>query len=327
VFDHSDIQKYSFEEVPLDRDLYLMDEKWLPEYEAMLTGFLRGERDYETIGYISYAAARRVVGDHAIELSWYPNVFTRFHEMRILLPRDQFVCCVASWQCDEKPRIFVRSAWLSNLHLRTHSAFALIDAIGVKRALERGELTRERLIGLRDAVDELAARYPDVSFISLADNLLLKSNWSVGQFDSNVTYTYEPEIMIRVISELREVYGSVLGLGLYAVLTQGLNAYYDDALLHTSRSGNHISLNSLGLPFAQLLAIDEAARTAIRRNEHPPAELYLDEDFFRSLTLKYGFQRDACPVGYYRSPMMAADATYYMSSCAELLSNVEAAKE
>lgn len=203
----------------------------------------------------------------------------------------------------------------------------MIDAIGVKRALERGELTRERLIGLRDAVDELAARYPDVSFISLADNLLLKSNWSVGQFDSNVTYTYEPEIMIRAISELREVYGSVLGLALYAVLTQGLNAYYDDALLHTSRSGNHISLNSLGLPFAQLLAIDEAARTAIRRSEHGPAELYLDEDFFRSLNFKHGFQRDAYPIGSYRGPMMAADATYYMSSCAELLSNLETAKK
>lgn len=327
MFDHPDIQKYTFGEVPLDRDLYLMDEKWLPEYEAVLTGFLRGERDYEAVGYISYAAARRVVGDHAIELSWYPNVFTRFHEMRILLPRDQFVCCVASWQCDEKPRIFVRSAWLSILHLRTHSAFALIDAIGVKRALERGELTRERLIGLRDAVDELAARYPDVSFISLADNLLLKSNWSVGQFDSEVTYTYEPEIMIRVINELRDVYRSVLDLDLYAVLTQGLNAYYDDALLHVSPSGNHISLNSLGLPFAQLLAIEEAARTAIRRNEHSPAELYLDEDFFRSLNFKHGFKRDECPVGYYRGPMMAEDASYYMSSCAEILSNIEAPKE
>jgi hypothetical protein len=303
-----------------------MDEKWLPEYEAMLTGFLRGERESEAIGYISYAAARRI-GEHAIELSWYPNVHTRFHEMRILLPRDQFVCCVGSWQCDEKPRIFVRSAWLSNLHLRSHSAFALIDAIGVKRALESGELTRERLIALRNAIDELAAQHTDISFISLADNLLLKSNWSVGQFDSEVTYTYEPESMIRVIDELRGVYRSVLGLHMYAVLTQGLNAYYEDALLHVSGSGNHISLNSLGLPFAQLLAIEGAARAAIRRNEHPRAELYIDEDFFRSLNFKHRFKRDECLSGYYRGPMMSEDASYYMSSCAEILSNLETPKE
>lgn len=326
MFDHPDIQKYAFQDVPLDRDGYLMDEKWLPEYEAMLTGFLRGEREYEVVGYISYAAARRI-GEHAIELSWYPNVHTRFHEMRVLLPRDQFVCCVGSWQCDEKPRIFVTGAWLSNLHLRSHSAFALIDAIGIKRALENGGLTRERLIALRDAIDALAARHTDISFISLADNLLLKSNWSVGQFDSEVTYTYEPESMIRIIDELRGVYRSVLGLDLYAVLTQGLNAYYDDALLHISGSGNHISLNSLGLPFAQLLAIDGAARAAIRRNEHPPAELYIDEDFFRSLNFKYGFKRDECPSGYYCGPMMSEDASYYMSSCTEILSNLETPKE
>jgi hypothetical protein len=292
----------------------------------MLTGFLKGERESEAIGYISCAAARRV-GDHAIELSWYPNVFTRFHEMRVSLPQDQFICCVGSWQCDEKPHIFVRSAWLSNLHLRSHSAFALIDAVGVASALGRGELTRERLITLRDAIDELAARHTDVSLISLADNLLLKSNWSVGQFDSNVKYTYEPETIIRIINELRDVYRSVLGLNLYAVLTQGLNAYYDDALLHISRTRNHISLNSLGLPFAQLLAIDQAARTAIRNEEHRPAELYLDEDFFRSLNWKHAFQRDACPVGKYRGPMMTNDATYYMSDCDEILSNLEASKQ
>lgn len=76
MFDHPDIQKYAFEEVPLDEDLYLMDEKWLPEYEAMLTGFLRGQRSSEPVGYISYAAARRVIGDHAIDLSWYPRTST-----------------------------------------------------------------------------------------------------------------------------------------------------------------------------------------------------------------------------------------------------------
>jgi hypothetical protein len=326
VFDHSDIQAYTFDDVPLDRDIYLMDEKWLPEYDAMLTGFLRGERESEVIGYISYAAARRI-GEHAIELSWYPNVHTRFHEMRVLLPRDQFVCCVGSWQWDEDPRIFVTGTWLSNLHLRSHSVFALIDAIGVKRVLESGKLTRDRLISLRDAIDELAARRTDISFISLADNLLLKSNWSVGQFDSEVKYTYEPESMIRVIDELRGVYRSVLALDLYAVLTQGVNAFYDDALLHVSGSGNHISLNSLGLPFAQLLAIEGAARAAIRSNEHLRAELYMDEDFFRSLNFKHGFKRDECLSACYRGPMMAEDASYYMSSCAEILSNIETPKE
>jgi hypothetical protein len=58
---------------------------------------------------------------------------------------------------------------------------------------------------------------------------------------------------------------------------------YDDALLHVSETGNHISLNSLGPPFAQLQSIDQAARSAIRQVTHGPAELYIDSTSFRSI--------------------------------------------
>ncbi len=34
MFDHDLIEKHSFENIPLDRDLYLMDEKWMLEYEG-----------------------------------------------------------------------------------------------------------------------------------------------------------------------------------------------------------------------------------------------------------------------------------------------------
>jgi len=104
-----------------------------------------------------------------------------------------------------------------------------------------------------------------VSFISFADSLLLKSNWTVGHYESTVKYTYSPEVFFGLFDELRVLYREELGLEIYAVLTQGSNEYYDDDVTHISASGNHISLNSLGLPFAQLLAIDDAARTAIRR--------------------------------------------------------------
>jgi hypothetical protein len=202
------------------------------------------------------------------------------------------------------------------------SIFALVDAIGIKAALQRGEVSRDRLIALREAIDEIAARYTDISFISFADSLLLKSNWSVGQFDSQVRYTYEPETFVRLIAELQETYRSVLGLDLYAVLTQGSNEYYDDALLHISATHNHVSLNSLGLPFAQLLAIDYAARDAIHSGRHLPGELYMDEDLFRSLGFDHHFQSDACPRGSYRAPMMTGDSSYYIASCRQILENL-----
>jgi hypothetical protein len=323
VFDHAYIDKYTFEEIPLDQDLYLMDEKWMREYDAALTSLLSGG-DFDNVGYISYAAARSI-SEFAVELSWYPNVHTRFHEVRVSLPHDQFVCCVGCWRYDEKPHIFVRSAWLHNLHLRSYSVFALVDAIGVKAALERGELSRDRLIALRDEIDRVASRHPNISFISFADSLLLKSNWSVGSFDSHVTYTYEPEIFIQLIAELQTAYHDVLGLPLYAVLTQGSNEYYDDPLLHISATRNHISLNSLGLPFAQLMEIDHAARQAIRNGLHAPGELYMEENFFRSLSLAYEFRRDEYPARTYHAPMMTGNPCYYVASCRQILDNLRRA--
>ncbi len=143
---------------------------------------------------------------------------------------------------DEKPHVFVKSGWLDHLHLRSYSVFALIDAIDVKDALKKGLLTRGKLVRLRDRIDAIAEQHPDIAFISFADSLLLKSNWHVGQFESEIEYSYEPEIFVRLISEIQTVYREVLGLDIYAVLTQGSNAYYEDPLLHRSETGNHISL-------------------------------------------------------------------------------------
>lgn len=238
-----------------------MDEKWMVEFEAALIKSLDDEGDSAySVGYYSAAIARALDCDH-IELSWYPNRIDRFHQIRVTLPRSAFITCIASWQYDYDPVIFVRGDWLCSLHLRSHSIFALVDAINVKKALASGVLTRSKLIELRDRIDEIAAKNPSVAFMSFADSILLKSNYFVGQYDSGTKYTYEPERILWLLPEIRSAYAGVLGLDIYAVITQGGNEYYDDALMHLSRSGNHFSFNSLGLPFAQTQAIEHSARS------------------------------------------------------------------
>lgn len=297
-----------------------MEEKWMHEYEQSLLKLFAGG-EYETVGYIGYAAAR-TIATSVVELSWYPNTYTRFHELRITLPRDQFVTCVGCWRFDEKPRIFVTSAWLNNLYLRSYSVFAMIDAADVKDALQNGTLTRDKLVLLRNRIDQLAANYRAISFISFADSLLLKSNWSVGAFDSAIKYTYNPEIFILLISEIQKIYGEVLGLRVYAILTQGVNEYYNDELLHTSATGNHICLNSLGLPFSQLKSIEAAARKAIKQSVHARSELYMDENFFRSLSLSYEFKKESCGRNSYQEPMTGADSHYRFAECRTILENL-----
>ena len=299
----------------------MVDDIYLEEYERAMLMFFDGA-DYEVVGYVSYVSARKI-NTLTLELSWYPNTYDRFHEVSVSLSRDQFTTCVGCWQYDEKPRIFVKSGWLEQIHLRLNSIFAMVDAIGVKKALEEGQLTRERLIKLRERIDELAQRYPDISFISFADSLLLKSNWTVGYHKSEIDYNYNPEIFVHLVCKLNEIYKSTLGLEVYAVIAQGSNEYYEDNLLHISESRNHISLNSLGIPFAQIMEIEAAARTSIKRGIHPPSDLYMDEKYFHSLKFKFRFEKKSQPKNAYQSKMIGTPSHYYYSGFNTILENLK----
>jgi hypothetical protein len=320
-FSHREFRTFPFERVPLNRDIYLMDERWMAEYEHALVDMFNG-KEYRVVGYISYAAARSI-GEHSLEISWYPNIHDRFHEVTVVLPWEAFVTCVDCPGYDEKPHIFVKSEWLSGLHLRPYSAFALIDAIGVKDAISRGQLAGRKLVQLRDRIDQIAASVSGVAFISFADSLLLKANWFVGQHDRGIAYSYEPESLVYLFPKIAAAYHEVLRMPIYGVIAQGVNEYEDTSLIHTSSAGNHISLNSIGLPFAQLLAIDEAARNGIRVGLHLPSELYIDEHFYHSLRFRYGFDKHAVQTAQYRAPMSAVPRTYYAVNSTTILSNLD----
>ncbi|HBK07287.1 MAG TPA: hypothetical protein DDZ81_15785 [Acetobacteraceae bacterium] len=323
MFDHPMIQVCAFDDVPLDRDISLMDECWMAEFETALVMSVeeRGKSAY-LVGRYAGAAAR-TIGREMMELSWYPNVHDRFHEVHITLPRNEFVTCVASWQYDYKPIVFVKSAWLDNLYFRSHSVFALVDAINVKKALQCGSLTRQKLIELRERINEIATANPTVAFMSFADSLLLKSNYSVGKYNRRIKYTYQPEKIIRLLPHLASVYKAVLGLDIYAVFTQGSNEYYDDRLLYISRSKNHISFNSLGLPFAQTQAIEHQARMAYKAGLHPAADAYLDETFYHSLRFKRGFDKNKESKFPYVAPMATRSSYYFPVSFQLLADNLE----
>jgi len=320
LFEHNYFKRYEFDEVPLDQDIYLVDENFLEEYEKMMLAFFSGGT-YEQVGYVSFVAARRI-NSQSIDLSWYANVSDRFHEVSISLPKEYFRICVGCQTCQEKPIIFVDSAWLEQIYLRAYSVFGLIDAIGVKEKLQNNGLQRDSLIELRNRIDELAKIYPDISFISFADSILLKSNWSVGYFKSPVEYTYHPERFIHLFGKLKSIYNTTLNLDIYGIFAQGSNEYYEDPLLHISESENHICLNSLGLPFAQLQAIDNAARSAIREKRHAPANLYMDKLFYNSLKFRHAFRKHEGEHSRYDFRKADREDTYYYASYAHILENI-----
>lgn len=321
MFEHKDIDKYSFDEIPIDQDCYFMSEIYMEEFgDALIKMLSNGDNPYG-VGYGSYVAVRKI-NENSIELSWYPNVHTRFHEVSISLPKDMFKASVGCWKYDVKPYIFVDHDWLEKLFTREYSVFSLIDAIGVKDAIRSNLLTKDKLLQLRNKLDELAAQHEDISFISFADSLILKSNWSVGYFRKGIECSYEPESFLRIIKKIQGIYKEVLDLDIYAVLTQGSNEYYEEPLLHISDTRNHICLNSLGVPFAELLAIERAAKSAFKNKIHPHAEIYMDEQYYHSLNFEAGFDKNKKPNNTYKAIMKSVEPSYFYASCDELLSNL-----
>ncbi len=326
MFKNVDIDKYSFDEIPLDRDCYLMSEYYIDEFDKALSKMLQKESgNPSAVGYVSCVSIRKI-NSSSMELSWYANTFTRFHEVSITVPKDVIKICVGCWKYDIKPYIFVSHEWLEELYSREYSVFALVDAIGVKKAITENTISKSKLIELRDKIDRLAERENEISFVSFADSLLLKTNWDVGYFQKNIKCSYNPEKILHVIKELDHIYQEVLGLPIYAVITQGSNEYSGESVLHISKSQNHICLNSLGVPFAELLAIESSAKRSIKSGAHPPMQLYLDEQFYRSLQFKPEFRKNEKPSSIYAPIMKDCQSTYFYSSCDALIENLDDTK-
>lgn len=320
MFEHEEFHVYAYDEIPLEQDCYLMSDEYMQEYEQAFLAYFQGGPDFN-IGYISNVVVRKI-NRTSIDLSWYPDIITRLHEVPVSLPKDQILKCVDCWQYSDKPHIFVKAAWIKQLHLRFYSIFCLVDAIGFEDALRSQKISRDQLLLLRSKIDDLAASQPNVAFLSFADSLLLKSNWTVGHVESTTTNTYRPESILEVLRSIQTIYRDVIGLGVYAVVTQGSNEYYNDPLLHESITGHHICLNSLGLPFAQLQAIDREVKEAVKEGRHQYAELYLDAPFYHSLQLRSDYVGRKAEKHSYITKLMSNGGSYYCGKCQELLDNL-----
>jgi hypothetical protein len=285
----------------------------------------RGARELRTLEDLYSVAPGTVMiidarAAQMLEITLY-FVHSRHHRVKVTLPRSEFVTAAGRSSHDVDPYVFVRGDWYDKLHLKRYSVFALIDAIGVKKLLAEGKLTPERLLTLRDSIDKIAGDHAEVAFVSFAENLLLKSDWTIGHYERGVQYTYAPESLLKLLPLIREAFRVGLGLEMYTVMTQGANAYDESSPLHLAPSKNHVSLNTLGLPFAQLMAIDRSASEAIRTACHPPCDLYLDSTVFYSLRLRSGFDR-AKLTAYQYASRFAGGETYVCIGVDELLSNL-----
>jgi len=320
MFEHPEFTLWEPDELPRNRDCFLMDEKYMGSYENyMLECFRNGGTTKEPPGFVSYIAVRNVeLGN--IVLSWFTNVIDRFHETDLKLPKHEIVICVGAEGWSERPHIFVNSQWLRTIYMQQNSIFALIDAGDMKRALQEGRVSRDQLIRLRSHLDEIAKKHKDVLFLSFADTVILKTNWTVGSFNITTNYTYSPKRVLSIIDDVAQAFQKNLDMDSYAIVTQGSNEYYDDPLFSNTQV-NHISLNSLGTPFANLKFIEDSVRNS-GKTKHGKYQIYLDSFFFHSLNVPENFAVNTNKREYSYKSKVQVDPKYYCFNREEL-KNVE----
>ena len=222
---------------------------------------------------------------------------TRFHLATVRLPRSKFTVFIDIWNYNKCPYLVVTQDWFDEI-LRTHfSLYGLVDAVGMRKLLAaQGHITREQVVATREGIDQLARRHPNHAFLSFADTVLVKTNWSM-MGDAQYEATYRPERFLELIEDVRRVFRSALHLDSYAVVTQGANAAAEDGLVSISPERNHVSFGSLGTPFAQLFEMDTAIRKAVRAGLHRRKTLYLANWFFLTLHYKDPFTKNTLAKG------------------------------
>ena len=321
MFTRKEYEIYSFETVPLDIDVFLMAQRFEKEYDEMMVAFFDGA-EYRNIGQVSFVAARRINGDQ-IELSWFSNIFDRYHEIHIHLPRSAFIRCIGHYSSDEKPRLFVEDEWIDDLYTKNYSCFSLVDIANFKNALFGGLINGAKLLELRNRIDEIASSHPEYAFVSFADSLLIKSNWTVGYARSGLKNSYRPEGVLFVSSLIMDAYNETLAVPSYSIICQGENGFYDRELLHISPTRNHFCLNSLGIPFEQTQAIEKASREAIRAGQHEKCDMYLETTYFHSLNLKADNTLKRSREFPFKSTMLDIPGFYHPVDSKMLLSELE----
>jgi len=277
------------DDVPPERDIGVVGSAQLEVMQALWRHYLRPDslgtdehpNNFLNVLWCSVDASRK----KAIDLELQVNVRDRGHCAVRTLPKSKLIAHVRFLDRDGHPYLVVDQKWFDDLQRSAFSIYGLVDVAGMKKYLSQsGSVPDGTITSLRERIDRVAAENQHCAFISLADSMVVKTNWSAGA--GGYEATYQPEKFIALLGTVSEVFASVFGMPAYAVATQGSNQCGDGTLIHVSKEGNHVLIPSLATPFAELFEIERAARSATKLRIHRPSPLYLSKSLFQSLRFK-----------------------------------------
>ncbi len=287
MFKHPYFEKRRFED-QIGKYVWIVSEKYMKPIEEEWLKVFKDQKSGSPYEIGTSSDAKIVsVSETNIEIGYIINRLTRFHSMKFHIPRRVIKNWVGIYgDFDHKnDYIFVDDEWHDTFWDGHISAFLLVDAIGIKNKMlsDTKNFLRE-LNTLSALIDELALKYPNLLFISAADNIIVKASFSPRASEPE----YNPELLLEVCNDIFAIIKQTLGLDSYGIFTQGFNIYNDKSLFNLGAKSNHLNTRSLGEPYRELFAIETKIRSALKSGVGKPSSAYFSVDFFLSLNLERG---------------------------------------
>jgi len=237
MLDNLQIQKehvefYGISDIPLNKDSFLLSDQWLDKIEQQWTEFLSPECDYDKWihpnGLMDHIPCHiSSVNDSHLNITLLLDRSSRFHTISKTLPNQFFRTAFKIFTSEKRPYIIVDQSWFNNLRNSIYSAYVLIDFVGIRNLLNQyGEFPSDKLNSIKAIVDKFCEQNKDLTFLTCADNIVIKSGW---EFDSNNSI-YQPEKLVKIVHQLMLEMENETQIKSYAILTQGAN-YVDEKSL------------------------------------------------------------------------------------------------
>lgn len=285
----SHVRFYEAPDIPLKRDSFLISNENLSQIETQWMEFFSSTYNYNTwkhpnelMDYIPCHIS--YVNEDYLNVTLLLDRTNRFHTISKTLPLKYFKTAFLVFSAEKRPYIVVDHVWFNKIKSSIYSAYVLIDFVGVRDLLHQfGEFPSQKLDSVKRIVDDFARQNKELTFLTCADNIILKSGWAYDHQSSS----YHPEKLIKTVHDLMTRIEDETQIKSYSIFTQGAN-YVDERSIAMSHSpSNHYFISSISVPFIEAFEIDNDIRKRLRRNEIERESFYIEQSFYVSTKRRF----------------------------------------
>jgi hypothetical protein len=283
------VEFYDCSTLPLDKDCFLLSESNINIISKQWIEYLSTDVDQENWAHpnelMDYIHCNITsVDENNINITILIDRNSRFHTISKTLPLAFFKTAFKVFTSEKRPYIIVNQQWFQDLKTNIYSTYVMIDFVGIRNLLAKyGEFPIEKLNSIKSIIDEYSEKNADLTFLTCADNIIIKSGWELAK--TNLQYNHER--LIKTVNQIMSDIKKKTEISSYAIFTQGANYVNETNLDKSKTPSNHHFISSISVPFIEAFEIDNNIRKQIKDEKIEKNQFYIESSFYISANRKF----------------------------------------